>query len=162
MRDISGYLQDLDINLHGQARLFQGEVCLIGVGGSNITPFSTPSEFSEEELHETGSRAFRQAAEFTSLAEPLNKKKIPVLFVSHVPPRKTSVDTLRSGKHVGSTAIRKIIEHYRPNLCICGHIHEAKGEDAIDGIPVYNTGMLREGGWITITLEQSRLKAELS
>ena len=48
--EVNDYLENLDLNLHGQARLAGGEVCLVGVGGSNRTPFRTPSEFSEQEL----------------------------------------------------------------------------------------------------------------
>lgn len=58
--DVNDYLEELGINLHGQARLVQGEVCLIGVGGSNFTPFHTPSEFPEKEILILAHRAFRQ------------------------------------------------------------------------------------------------------
>jgi Icc-related predicted phosphoesterase len=159
--EVNEYLEELGINLHGQARLVQGEVCLVGLGGSNYTPFNTPSEFAEEDLLDLAATAFRQAKEYTELAEPLQKKKIPVVFISHVPPLKTAVDTLRSGKHVGSAAVRRLIEHYHPDLCICGHIHEGKGIDKINTTPVYNTGMLRQGGWAEITIEHSTLAVTL-
>lgn len=159
--EINDYLQELDMNLHGQARLVQGQVCLIGVGGSNPTPFNTPSEFEEQELQEIVTNGFRQGIEFASLAEPLHNHKIPVILISHAPPFKTRVDKIRSGKHVGSTAIRKAIEHYRPNLCICGHIHEARGEDLIATTPVLNPGMLKQGGSVSIFVEQSQLKIAL-
>ena len=60
--DINTYLDELDINLHGQARLFQGKVCCIGIGGSNITPFRTPVEFSEEELTAIGDKAWSSSS----------------------------------------------------------------------------------------------------
>jgi len=31
--EINTYLDELDLNLHGQARLFQDEVCSLGIGG---------------------------------------------------------------------------------------------------------------------------------
>ena len=37
--EINTYLEDLGINLHGQARLVGNNVCIIGVGGSNGTTF---------------------------------------------------------------------------------------------------------------------------
>lgn len=159
--EVNEYLEQLDINLHGQARLVQGEVCLIGVGGSNFTPFATPSEFSEKELAALAARAFRQGQEYIALAQPLHKRKIPLILVSHVPPFNTAVDRLYSGKHVGSKAIRAAIEHYQPDLCITGHIHEAKGRDTINNTPVYNHGMLGQGGWVTITVNQSQLEITL-
>jgi hypothetical protein len=159
--EVNEYLEQLGINLHGQARLVQGEVCLVGIGGSNFTPFRTPSEFSEKELAALADRAFRQGREFITLAEPLHKRKIPLILISHVPPFNTAIDTLYSGKHVGSKAIRTAIEHYQPDLCISGHIHEAKGRDTICNTPVYNHGMLRQGGWVTLSISQSQLEITL-
>lgn len=160
-REVNDYLEQLGINLHGQARLVQGEVCLIGIGGSNFTPFNTPSEFPEKDILQLADRAFRQGLEFLSLAQPLHKRKIPQILVSHAPPFNTQIDTLRNGKHVGSKAIRTIIEQYQPDLCISGHIHEAKGKDTIVNTPVYNHGMLRQGGWLSIDIQQSQLKITL-
>ena len=159
---VNEYLEKLAINLHGQARLVQGEVCLIGVGGSNFTPFHTPSEFPEKELLHLADNAFRQGQDFIALAQPLHKRKIPQILISHVPPLNTAVDKLHNGKHVGSKAIRSIIEQYQPDLCIAGHIHEAKGHDMIGKTPVYNHGMLRQGGWIHIDIQQSQLTVTLS
>ncbi len=160
--EVNEYLEKLAINLHGQARLMQGRVCLIGIGGSNFTPFHTPSEMPEKELLRLAEKAFRQGLEFIALAEPLHQRKIPIILLSHVPPAQTKVDTLYNGRHVGSKAIRTIIEHYQPELCIVGHIHEAKGCDMIGTTPVYNHGMLRQGGWLRVELGQSQLRVTLS
>jgi uncharacterized protein len=158
---VNDYLENLGINLHGQARLVQGMVCLIGVGGSNFTPFRTPSEFPEKELLRFAGSAFQQGLDFTSLALPLHNRKIPRILISHVPPYNTKVDTLRNGRHVGSKAIRTIIEQYQPDVCITGHIHEAKGQDVIDNTPVYNHGMLRQGGYVTLHVTQSQIEITL-
>ena len=158
---VNDYLQDLGINLHGQAHLFNRQILFIGVGGSNKTPFHTPSEFSENQLTEIVTRAHRQALEFMSLAVPLHKRKIPLVLVSHVPPYNTKTDMLYNGRHVGSRAIRSFIEQHQPDLCITGHIHESKGSDNINKTPIYNSGMLRQGGWLTIDLNQSKLKVIL-
>ncbi len=159
--EVNEYLENLGINLHGQARLVQREVCLIGVGGSNFTPFHTPSEFPEQEIFQLAAGAFQQGQDFISLIQPLHNRKIPRIFISHVPPFNTAVDTLHNGRHVGSKALRAIIEHYQPELCITGHIHEAKGTDTINNTPIYNHGMLRQGGWVTIDIRQSQLEITL-
>jgi Icc-related predicted phosphoesterase len=159
--DVNDYLEELGINLHGQARLVQGEVCLIGVGGSNFTPFNTPSEFPEKEISNLANKAFQQGLDYIALAQPLHNRKIPQILVSHVPPFNTQVDKLHNGKHVGSKAIRTVIEKYQPDLCITGHIHEAKGKDKILKTPIYNHGMLRQGGWISIDIQQSQLQITL-
>jgi hypothetical protein len=159
--EINDYLENLGLNLHGQARLIQGEVCLVGVGGSNPTPFNTPSEFSEQQLFTLTDRAIRQGFEYIALAEPLHRRRIPLILVSHVPPYDTKVDRLHNGKHVGSTAVRTIIEQYQPDLCITGHIHEGKGRDSILKTEIVNPGMLKRGGWVTIDTNNSQLEVHL-
>ena len=159
--EINTYLEDLDINLHGQSRLIGDCVCIVGIGGSNRTPFLTPSEFSESEILATAEAAYHEGLEYVALAEPLHKKKIPILFVSHTPPVDTKLDRIHNGKHVGSTAIRTIIEKYQPALSIVGHIHEAKGEDTINNCPIINPGMLQDGGWVSIEVKNSTLYTHL-
>lgn len=160
-QEINDYLEGLGLNLHGQARLIQRKICVVGIGGSNYTPFHTPSEFSEKELFTLADKAIKQGFEFAALAQRLHKRKIPVVLVSHVPPANTNVDRLYNGKHVGSTAIRTIIEKYQPDLCLTGHIHEGRGIDNIFDTPIYNPGMLRAGGWVNIDLVNSTLKVQL-
>lgn len=160
-REINDYLEDLELNLHGQARLIQRKICIVGIGGSNDTPFRTPSEFSEKELFSLADKALKQGFEFAALAQKLHKRRIPVVLVSHVPPANTNVDRLYNGKHVGSAAIRTIIEKYQPDLCLTGHIHEGRGIDKISDTPIYNPGMLRAGGWVNIDLMNSTLTAQL-
>lgn len=159
--EINDYLEQLNINLHGQSRIVQARLCIVGVGGSNRTPFRTPTEFSEDELMKIATSAYEQGLEKVSRAEQKLGSRIPTLLVSHVPPANTLVDRLVHGKHVGSTAIRRIIETHQPDLCITGHIHEAKGEDRIGRTTIINPGMLRKGGWIDIHLSQSTLHAVL-
>ena len=159
--EINGYLDELNLNLHGQARLFQGKVCFVGIGGSNITPFRTPTEFSEEELASIGEQAYNQGLEFKTLAEALDHSRIPVILVTHAPPHGTRLDRLRNGRHVGSRAIRAFIEKHQPDLCIAGHIHEGKGVDTIGRTTVINPGMFRQGGWIDIRINKSHIEAEL-
>lgn len=159
--EVNDYLENLGLNLHGQARLMGGEVCLVGVGGSNPTPFRTPSEFSEQELLRLAEQAMIQGLEYKKLAEPLHRRSIPLILICHAPPSNTTVDTLRSGRHVGSLAFRTVIEKYRPDLCITGHIHEAKGRDNLADTPIVNPGALRGGGWVTIHINHSQLEIDL-
>lgn len=159
--EINGYLEELDINLHAQARLIKNRACLIGIGGSNHTPFSTPAEYSEAELAAFARSGYEQAQTFIALAEPIEKIKIPLILVSHTPPYGTKVDRLVNGRHVGSRSIRKFIEEKQPDLCIAGHIHEAAGMDLIGNSPIYNPGMLRRGGWVEVNVEKSHLHITL-
>lgn len=84
--EVNDYLQSLGLNLHNQTRLLNNRACLIGVGGSNFTPFGMPSEYSENELGRCAQNAYEQARVFIDLAEPIEKIKIPLILVSHTPP----------------------------------------------------------------------------
>ncbi len=161
--EINTYLDELDINLHGQARLLQRQVCLMGLGGSNPTPFKTPTEFTEEELSAGLTQAHEQARTFMALSKPGGHPKIPLILVSHTPPLNTKTDRLTNGAHVGSAAVRHFIEEQQPDLCLCGHIHEAKGEDWIGRTHILNSGMIHDDhGWVEITIDsQGHVQAVL-
>ena len=152
--EINDYLDELGINLHRQARLLERKICLIGAGGSNKTPFGTPTEFSEDELHAILSDSLAQGREFLSLAG-YKENEVPMLLVSHTPPHGTAVDRLSNGGHAGSTAVREFIEEHQPQVCVTGHIHEARGEDNIGKTHIINPGMLQSGGWVEIVFNQS-------
>jgi uncharacterized protein len=83
-----------------------------GLGYSNITPFNTPGEYSEEEIAEA-------LAAFDGIAG--------LHLVVHFPPHGTKLDEFAPGKHAGSPALRKWVERERPPFLFCGHIHETAG-----------------------------------
>ncbi len=87
---------------------------LAGLGGSNPTPFGTPSEFSELELE-----AFLSSAQ-------VNRDTI---LLTHAPPYGL-FDSI-SGRHVGSKSVRECIGKNKPLLAICGHIHEYEGQEVL-------------------------------
>jgi Icc-related predicted phosphoesterase len=133
---VGNYLDELGINIHGKGFVL-GDLGIFGVGGSNPTPFNTPTEFSEEELGNIVNKAYQY----------VTQAPIKVL-ISHTPPINTAADMIGGGVHVGSTAIRKFVEEKQPDFCFTGHIHESRGEDRIGRTLILNPGMLRDPGWI--------------
>jgi Icc-related predicted phosphoesterase len=129
-KEVDDYLYRENINLH--ARSFrQNGVCIVGAGGSLPAPSPTPNVYSEEEYEailETG----LEGCDMT----------VPMILVSHQPPIGTLNDTISSGAHVGSSAVRTFIEQYHPLVCFTGHIHEAPGIDKIAGSKIVNPGPL--------------------
>jgi len=113
--DVARYLEDLGISLHGRG-IMVADLGIMGLGGSNYTPFNTPYEFSEQELGAFLASGFSQI-------DPARN----FILVSHTPPVKTKTDRLLNGRHVGSMAVRKFIEEKQPLLCVTGHIHESRG-----------------------------------
>jgi Icc-related predicted phosphoesterase len=141
------YLEHLGINLHGQGHRL-GDLGIFGVGGSNFTPFATPTEFSEEEI------AAALLAGYDMVKDAPRK-----LLIAHCPPSQTTIDRLYSGAHVGSSSVRQFIETFQPDLCISGHIHEAVGEDRIGRTLLFNPGMLAQGGYIMVSCTAEALTA---
>ena len=135
---VGDYLDELGINIHGKG-IVLGDLGIFGVGGSNLTPFNTPTEFSEEELGDIVNKAYQY----------VTQAPIKVL-ISHTPPFNTATDLIGSGVHVGSTAIREFIEEKQPDVCFTGHIHESRGEDRIGRSLILNPGMLKDPGWIEL------------
>ena len=119
------------IALHGNGIVIEG-IGIFGCGGSNISPFKTPSEFSEDEIYAVLRRGY----------EAVSKVR-PLLMVCHPPPFETKCDRITSGKAVGSPAARKFIEEFAPDVCICGHIHESAGVDKIGPTAVLNAGAFK-------------------
>ncbi|MEW6427864.1 MAG: metallophosphoesterase [Thermodesulfobacteriota bacterium] len=147
--EVADLLAERDMDLHGRGRRC-GAVGLIGLGGSNPTPFATPSEFSESAIGTLLQRGFDELG-----------GHFPFVLVSHPPPHGTATDRLNDGIHVGSTAVRAFIESRRPAVCLTGHIHESVAEDLLAGCAVINPGMLQQGGWTELTVSGRQINARL-
>jgi len=89
-----------------------GNFQVAGMGYSNITPFETPGEYTEEQLAE-------KLTAFNGIK--------PMFMVCHTPPFRTMLDRITNFRHAGSTAVRAFIEREQPEYFFCGHIHEAAG-----------------------------------
>lgn len=125
---IDATLVELGVSLDGRGVVL-GDVGLHGVSGSGPTPLSTPHELPDDEL---GRRAAAGAAAIDGCRVRI--------FCPHSPPRGTACDRLASGAHVGSPALRAFVEREQPDLVLCGHIHEARGEDEIGRTRIVNPG----------------------
>jgi hypothetical protein len=147
--EVDAMFSEMGINLNGRGVLL-GEVGLFGLGGSPPTPFGTPSEFSEKELGVRLRKAYAS----------VEKARVKILF-SHPPPANSLVDRVRSGEHVGSTAVRRFLEKTDCSACICGHIHEAAGTDRVGSALVINPGMLAQGGYARIEWDGQGFRATL-
>jgi uncharacterized protein len=123
IREFCGRFGFLDF--HRQVRQLGG-THWAGLGYSNITPFKTPGEYTEEQIAEA-------LAAFDGLKR--------LYLVAHVPPRDTKLDEIAPGKHAGSSSLRSWIEKEKPEYLFCGHIHEGAGRsDLIGGTKCFNVG----------------------
>ena len=152
-RSVENLLDERGCNVHGRGLELAPGVGLVAVGWSTPTPFGTPSEIPDARLAEILERAHAQARS----AGPFGT----LLLVAHDPPRGTRVDRVAPGMHVGSPSVRAYIERVQPDVCLSGHIHEARATDAIGRTTVINPGMLGQGGYAVIGLKDGRLHGEL-
>jgi uncharacterized protein len=113
------------VDFHRQVRSL-GATQWAGLGYSNITPFATPGEYSEEEISQA-------LAAFESFK--------PLYLVVHFPPYGTKLDEFAPAKHAGSPTLTKWVERVQPVRLFCGHIHEAAGKtDRIGATQCLNVG----------------------
>jgi Icc-related predicted phosphoesterase len=143
------YFEREGIALHGKGMVVDG-VGIFGCGGSNITPFKTPSEFSEDEIYAALKRGYEEVREVR-----------PLVMVCHTPPLETKCDRIVSGRAVGSMAARQFIEEHQPEVCISGHIHESAGVDSIGQTTVLNAGPFKGGGYIVVSVNHRSIDARL-
>jgi Icc-related predicted phosphoesterase len=144
-KDLAQLLKKAGVSLHEEkAKL--GGVTLIGIGGSNPTPFGTPFELSEDEIRGTLERLVKGVDG-------------PAILVSHAPP-KGHQDRIPNGAHVGSEAVARLAPHFK--AVVCGHIHEDRGISKIDGTLVVNPGVASSGHAAILEVdEKGNVKAEL-
>ena len=147
--EVLQFLEREGVALHGRGVVREG-VGIFGCGGSNLTPFNTPMELSEDEIHATLAAGYEQV-----------RGHRPLLMICHTPPFETRCDRIVGGKAVGSTAARRFIEEIRPDVCISGHIHESAGVDSIGPTRVMNAGPFKGGGYIAVRSAGRTLDARL-
>ena len=142
-------LSDAGVNLD-RRNMRLDAVCFVGIGGSLPCPGKTPNEYTEAELRSHLEEAVVGCVPGDS-----------IVLVSHQPPYGTSADLIANGNHVGSRSVRSFIEHHRPLVCLCGHIHEGRGLDSIGDTRIINPGPLRDGWYAVIDLEGGEVRADL-
>ncbi len=109
-------------NLHGYV-LKKGDVGIFGCGYADIGIH----QLEEHDFFETLKKAHACLGSV--------KKKV---MVTHIQP---SDSILGLGMFSGSSGVRKAIEEFKPDVHICGHIHETHGiEDSIGKTRVVNVG----------------------
>lgn len=145
---IDARLADLEVALDGRGFTF-GHVGVFGVSAAPLSPLHTPYELADDELERRIERAFAAVAGSSV-----------TIFCPHAPPAGTSCDRLPSGEHVGSAVVRAFVEREQPDLVLCGHIHEARGEDRIGRSRIVNPGPVSAGHYAVVDVDD-RAKVRL-
>ena len=129
-REIIETLEHSDtVCMHGTA-INLGRMSLVGVGGSNPTPFNTPFEMTDKQLDDVLNSAMKKM-----------EKSVHNVLLCHAPPYGTLDKP--AGEHVGSQSIRKHMKDF--DLICCAHIHESRGIMEVDGVKIVNPGPAMDG-----------------
>lgn len=142
-RDLPEKISSVAVDMHGKCAEIGG-LYVAGLGGSNITIFNTLFELTEEEID--------------AKLRPICRKGM--LLMTHAPSYGT-LDHIPNGMSVGSPAIAKIVEEYKPIVALSGHIHEDVGCFERDGTLFLNPGPAKEGRSAILTIENGKASAEL-
>ena len=140
-------LERLGVSLNGCCRR-AGSLTFFGCSAAPIS-IGTPYEIPESEIAARIERGFAQA-----------QGARPMVFVPHAPPH-GCVDLTWSRTHAGSRAVSDFIQRAQPALVVCGHIHEARGQQRLGGSLVVNCGPAARGHYALIDLDEHSCRAEL-
>ena len=118
-----------------------GEIGFLGMGGMvarDLRRVGDPARYyhRDEVVYEELARSYRDLSGAGA--------KTRMVVVVHQPPRGAQ-DTLYNDESSGSVSLRRFVEDHLPDLLLCGHIHEARGECSIGSTRIVNVGELRQG-----------------
>jgi uncharacterized protein len=99
-------------------------VGFFGCGGANVGI----NLLDEDEIYEYLEKGFNKIKD--------SKKKV---MVTHVHPSGSEIEKFSSFE--GSSAVRRAIKKFKPDIHICGHIHEAEGMEEV----IYDTKVMCTG-----------------
>jgi Icc-related predicted phosphoesterase len=113
-------------DIHGYSVQYK-DVGIFGAGGATNVGPAPPID--EDEVFDLLKKGFDRIKYL--------KKKI---MVTHVHPTDTKIE--KFSKFVpGSEAVRKAVEKFKPDILLCGHVHEAEGlEEKVGKTRVINVG----------------------
>jgi len=115
------------------------EFSFTGVSGTIPVPFSSRIQFREKQT--------------TKMLEPLVRKD--TILIAHPPPFGT-LDKVLGKFHAGCRSMNEIILKCRPQLFICGHIHERPGSAFLEETLVVNCSIGMKGKGALIKLNKDR------
>ena len=129
-REIVDALEHSDaICLHG-SQINLGTMTIVGIGGSNPTPFGTPFELTDKQIDDLLHKAMSKM-----------EKSVHNVLLSHAPPY--GILDKPAGVHVGSASVKRHMKSF--DLVCCAHIHEQRGFMEVDGVKVINPGAAMMG-----------------
>jgi Icc-related predicted phosphoesterase len=125
------------VMLH-RSSLIKGDFGFLGLGGmvaKDHLRIGDPARYyhSDEDVYRNLAEAYPEISG--------TKYKI---IITHQPPRGLR-DTLYNGESSGCASLRRFVDDYQPQILLCGHIHEDRGEASSGFTRILNVGELGRG-----------------
>ena len=135
------------INIHERSYRM-GDYGFIGMGGMivrNPSRIGDPSRYyhTDEDLYKSLVNTYKDISNLTYR-----------IILTHQPPRNAR-DTIYSGEKTGSISLHRFVIENRPELLLCGHIHEDRGEVQIGSTKIVNVGEMRMGHAVIIEIDKT-------
>ena len=103
-------------HLHGKATIY-GDIGFFGAGGANMGPHP----MNDDEIFYQLKKSFQEIKDA--------KTKV---MVTHAHPSGTKMEKFTQ-IFPGSDAVRRAIDEFKPDIVLCGHVHEAEGIEEMIG-----------------------------
>jgi Icc-related predicted phosphoesterase len=138
-----------------------GEHEMVTSAWSNPTPWDTPREKPDEELEPLLEALISQVKDMSKAI--FNFHAPPYGYALDLAPELTT-DLIQAADrkiHVGSRAVARMIEKYKPLIGLHGHIHESRGVQKIGRTTLINPGSEYSEGilkGVVLILEKGKLK----
>lgn len=140
---VQDFFEETHRDLAGKKTVIGG-IPFYGLGGSGPTPFNTVCEYTEETIEK----------KLAELKVPDNGKFI---LVSHTPPRDCESDRTSHGNHVGSRSLKEFVLAKKPEVVICGHVHEQHRSETLGGTLIAKVGTLMHRQALVLTIPENKV-----
>ena len=138
--------------LHASASTL-GKYIVVGIGGGMGFSFWRTTKLTDNEFERFTNSILRKHG--GGLAP------YSWLLLTHTPPYGTKLDIMYTGEHVGSKALKTLIEARRPLLAVSGHIHESRNVDYLGRTVLVNPGPNYKGFYALAKINETNIKVEL-
>ncbi|GAB4306818.1 MAG: metallophosphoesterase [Myxococcota bacterium] len=128
---------NVDISERGLGKVFflQHGIAVAGIGGAPRF-LNLPYEWNDSEELRVKTDEFEKL-----LAAPRR------IILCHAPPAGTSIAKTVIGTDAGAKRVKALIERVKPELFVCGHIHEARGVENLGDALLINCGNVRNNSF---------------
>ena len=142
----------------GTIKLMHNKVYKLGNHNIFGYTFINPSDYLIFPINDWVKEEKEIKKDLEKLTKNMDSKSI---FATHTPPLNTNLDIFYGGHHVGSSAVREIIQKKQPKLALSGHIHESCILSGEMGDRIGKTFCLNPGNSRPVVIDLDTLKLKL-